>query len=1064
MSIRNRFVGLCSLFALILSFDSQSAVTVYCCDAAAEAQYIQDLNALPSIAIDTATESFEGDAWSGTRTTPALSVTSQSITWAPSSSEVAGVRTSTGGGDVHEGTYLMFAADATNGHLTPDKYTLTANGITLYGVGGWFRSTGGAKLAFTTNGAGVVDFTGEQATVFDWTFLGFIDDGGFSNLLIETADEVGNEANIFFSDDFTLGAQSGAFPGQKLQFSSAVYSADENASTAQITVQRSGGTSGSLSIDYATTSDGTATAGQDFSATSGTLSFADGESSKQFSVALLDDGVYEGDETVSLVLTGSAVGALNTATLTIRENDPQPVGSVGFSGSAYRVDESSASLTVTVQRNDGSVGSGSIDYATNDGTASAGNDYTAASGTLSFIDGQISSSFSVDISDDALQEGAEAILISLSNPVSVTLGDQSFAVITIQDNEPIPSAGSVQFSGSAFTVTEGASEILVPVTRISGSSGAVSVVCGTADSSALAGSDYTATQSTISFADGEMVQHCRIPILNDSSYENDEMLIVNLGTPSGGAVLGFPSMAVVTLKNDDPVPAAGSLQFSLLEYAQTESGGAASISVSRSGGASGAVSINYATSDSSATSGQDYSAASGTLNFADGVASAAFQITVLDDSTYEGDERVSLTLSNPSGGAVLGAATDANLTIDDDESAPASGIFAFSQSEYSADEFDGSVSVEVARQSGSQGVAMVNYTTGDGTATAGGDYEVAGGTLLFADGEVSKSFQVTLIDDALYEGAETINLTLSNAFGAILGTTTTSAINLGDDDAPGTAGAVDFSTAVYTIAEDGGSVTATVTRSGGSTGAISIDYATLDGSATASSDYTFSTGRISFADGDATAKTFSVPIIDDSELEGDEQLTLQLTNSQGGAVLGAQSTAQITVTDDEAQSAPATLSFTVNSLSVSESSASADITVSRGLVVSGSVTVDLTVESTTAVAGTDYNVTTGTLQFVDGESAKTVIVAIIDNAAVDGDRTLTFSLGNATGSAVIDSNNGSLILTIVDDEQSDSDNGGGGGGGVDPLTLFILLSSAILLSRRRLIFPVRRAAGKGPLQ
>ncbi|MCU7923894.1 MAG: hypothetical protein KZQ88_14495, partial [Candidatus Thiodiazotropha sp. (ex Dulcina madagascariensis)] len=156
-----------------------------------------------------------------------------------------------------------------------------------------------------------------------------------------------------------------------------------------------------------------------------------------------------------------------------------------------------------------------------------------------------------------------------------------------------------------------------------------------------------------------------------------------------------------------------------------------------------------------------------------------------------------------------------------------------------------------------------------------------------------------------------------------------------------------------------------------------------------------------------------------------------------------------------------------NSLSVSESSASADITVSRGLVVSGSVTVDLTVESTTAVAGTDYNVTTGTLQFVDGESAKTVTVAIIDNAAVDGDRTLTFSLGNATGSAVIDSNNGSLILTIVDDEQSDTDNGGGGGGGgVDPLTLVILLSSAMLmlLSRRRLIFPARRAAGEGPLQ
>lgn len=1056
MCTRISILRLLSLLAIALPFESQSAVTVYCCDATAEAQYIQDLASLPSITVDLTSESFEGDAWVGTRSLPEATVTSQGITWAPSSSGVAGMSTSIGGGDVHDGSYLMFPVDDRNNHLIPDQYNLTANGITLYGVGGWFRSASSTKLAFTSNGSEAIDFTGEQSTVFDWTFLGFIDDAGFSNLMIQTSDEIGNEVNTFFSDDFTLGAQSGAFPGQKLQFSSATYSTNESTSSTQITVQRSGGTSGALSIDYASTTDGTASAGQDFTAVSGTLDFADGESSKQFTINLLDDGVFEGDETVTLTLSGSAVGVLNTATLTILENDAQPVGSVEFSGSSYRVDEGIGSILVTVQRSNGSVGSGSVDYAVSDGTATAGSDYTSAAGSLSFIDGETSKSFSVDITDDSTQEGAESVVLSLSNPVSVSLGGRDFADITILDNEPIPAAGSIQFSGSAYSVTEGLSEVVIPVTRVGGSSGAVSVVCSTADSSALAGSDYSATQSSISFTEGETLQHCRIPLLNDSSYENDELFMASLGALTGGAILATPAMAVVTIQNDDPVPVAGSLQFSLVEFQQTENGGSATISVTRSGGSSGAVSVNYATSDNSAAAGEDYNATNGSLSFADGVTTASFQVTVLDDSAYEGDERVNLSLSNPSGGAVIGANSAADLIITEDDQTPASGQIEFSVNTYAADEFNGSVTIEVVRQNGSTGVAMVNYTTSDGTATAGNDYIVNSATLIFANGEISKSFDVTLNDDADFEGIETFNLTLSNVFGALLGDITSASVSLSDDDDPPAAGAVVFTDSIQSVSEDGNSATISVSREGGSAGAISVDYTTMDGSAIASSDYTFSTGRISFAAGEAVSKSFDVAIINDTQLEGDEQLALQLVNPQGGAVLGTQSLSQLTITDDEAQSSSAILAFTVNSLSVDESSAVANISISRANVLTGSVTVDLSVESTTAVSGTDFNVTTGTLQFVDGESQKNISVEIIDNTLEDGNKTITFTIGNATGVAVIDTANSTVTLTILDDDgttnpgNGDSGGGGGGGGSIDLLLLAFLLSLTLFLYKFRL--------------
>ncbi|MES9860674.1 MAG: Calx-beta domain-containing protein [Candidatus Thiodiazotropha sp. LLP2] len=1057
MLTRNPALTILSLFTLLFSFQSQAAVTVYCCDANAEAQYIQDLAALTSVSVDMTTESFEGSDWAGTRTTPQVSVTSQSVTWAASSTGVSGVRTSTGGGDVHEGSYLLFAADQDNGHLVPDKITLTANGITLYGTGGWFRSSGGAQIGFTTN-RGIVDFPGEQATVFDWGFLGFIDDAGFSTLLIEAVDETGPEANIFFSDDFTLAAEAGAFPGQKLQFSSGTYSVSENASNVQITVERSGGTSGALSVDYEIATGGTATSGQDYTDTSGTLNFADGETTQTFTVDLIDDGVYEGDETVNLLLSGTDLGVLNSATLTIQENDSQPVGQVLFSGSDYTIAEGAGSVTITVQRNDGSLGSGSVDYATADTSANAGSDYTSTSGTLSFTDGQISASFTVAITDDGSQEGSESFMVSLSNPVSVSLGDQDFTEVTILDNESAAAGGSFQFSGSSYLVTEGVTQISVPVTRINGSTGAVSVVCSTTNSSAVAGSDYTTTSSTLSFASGEIVQHCNVPIADDSSYENDETFAVSLGSLSGSAVLGTPVMATVTIQDNDPVPAAGSLQFSLSEFSQTEDSATATISVSRTGGSTGAVAVAYSTSDDSATAGEDYTAASGTLNLASGTSSAAFQITLIDDNAYEGDEQIDLNLSNPTGGAVLGSNSSAVLTVNDNEQAPVSGAIAFTTAEYSAEEFDGSVTITVERVGGSSGSALVNYATSDGSATAGSDYEVASGTLVFADGEVSKSFDVSLTDDANYEGSEIINLKLSTIFGAIFGSQVTSTINLGDDDSAPAAGAVDFSLVNYDVTEDGASVTVNVSRNDGSTGAISVDYATFDISAVASSDYEFAAGRINFADGETTSKSFDVTINDDTELEGSEQIALQLGNVQGGAVLGSQSDSVITIADDEVPADTAVLAFQTTSLSVDESSATATLTITRTTSTSGVVTVDLAVDSSnsTATAGTDFNVTTGTLQFADGESSKSIVVEIINNTTVDGDRTITFTVGNVTGSATIDSASNTMLITILDDDNGstptdpgdDGDSGGGGGGSLDLILLVIMLSTLILVYRR----------------
>jgi hypothetical protein len=1036
-------VRVLSLLVFVSPLQVKAAVSVYCCDATAEEQFLQDLTAMQSMSVDIANESFEGAAWENTRVDFQENLTSQGITWSTNGStpgDLVGIRTSTGGGDTHEGDYIVFAVDENNLHLTPDNLKLTANAITLYGIGGWFSSSGGTEILFTSNG-GTIDFTGQQSRVFDWTFLGFIDDSGFSTLTIETAETIGDDIKTFFSDDFIIAAEDGAFPGESLQFSSVNYSVAENAGSANITVSRSGGAVGPLSINYSTSSESTATAGQDYTSVSGTLDFADGETSKQFTVELLDDAAFEGNETVTLLLTGDNVGPINIATLTITENDAQPFGILEFSGSSYSVNEDSGSLTITVQRNNGSQGSGSIDYSISDGAATTGNDYTATSGSLDFTDGQISASFTIDILDDALQEGSESIILSMSNPVSVSLGERDFAEVYIVDDEASPAMGSIQFSGSEYSVTESATTIAIPVVRISGATGAVSVACTSTDSSASAGSDYTATQTTINFAEGETLQTCSIPITDDSSYENEEVFLVTLSAPGGGAVLGATSSANVKISSDDPAPAAGAIQFGFSEFEQLENASIAIISVTRTGGSSGSVTVDYTTADASATAGNDYTPASGSLTLADGVTSTSFQVDILDDTAYEGNESVRLALSNPGGGAAIGSDNSAVLIIQDNEPTPTSGIVAFSSDGFSANEFDGVVTIDVNRQGGSSGTALVNYNTQDGSATAGSEYEVASGALSFADGELSQSFTVNLLDDFDFEGTETIVLNLSNPFGALLGAPTTATISLADDDDPPVGGVLDFSAGNYTVNENGASVTVSVARSGGSTGAVSVDYATLDNSAVTSSDFSFSTGTIIFADGESGNKSFDIQIIDDALLEEDESIKLILTNALGGAVLGAQSQAFITIADDEAQSESAVLGFSVNSLSVNEDSGSASINITRTASTVGNLTVDISVSSTDAAAGTDYNVTTGTLQFNEGETEKVVTVQILNNTITDGNRSITFALGNVTGTAVIDSNNGVMTLTIVDDETTTggSSSSGGGGGSLDLLFVIIML-------------------------
>ena len=219
-----------------------------------------------------------------------------------------------------------------------------------------------------------------------------------------------------------------------LQFEFGSYSVSEGAGSVLIGVARSGDGSSPIAVDYSTAA-GTAVAGIDFSAVSGTLSFGPGEKVKTFTVPILNDAVKEQKTSFRVTLTnpaGAAVlGAQKTATVTILDNDP----GVQFESAAYRIQENGGALRVKVLRgNDGALDALRVDYVTADLTARAGEDYTSTRGDLEFAPGETETWLTVPIMEDQVAEPDETFNLILNTARgALVFGPNGAATITILD-------------------------------------------------------------------------------------------------------------------------------------------------------------------------------------------------------------------------------------------------------------------------------------------------------------------------------------------------------------------------------------------------------------------------------------------------------------------------------------------------------------------------------------------------------------------------------------------------------------------------------------------------------
>lgn len=431
-------------------------------------------------------------------------------------------------------------------------------------------------------------------------------------------------------------------------------------STATFNVTLNGPSEKTITVEFGFTP-GTATPNVDYPNFTGTLEFQPGQVSKPIQITITPENIFEPDETffVNLSNPTNATIADGQGQATITNDDPLPAVSVAAQSTRTEgAQGASGNASVEIRLSNPSFQTITVAFATANGTATAGTDYVATSGTVTFNPGDTLKTISVQVNGDNVDEINETILINLSNPTNATIGAAQGSVLILDDDGPTLSIGNASVTEGNF----GATNAVFTVTLSAPSVQDILVNYSTASGTATTGIDVQSIFSnTLVIPPGAASGTITIRVFGDFQIENDETFLVNLQFPTNATIAPGQGSGTGTILNDD---SNGKMRFSSATYSATEDQDGFVVTVNRLEGATGIVTVDFATSNGTATAGSDYPATTGTLTFNQGETSKSFFIAIVGDSVFEGAETFNLTLSNPTGGAVLGTPVTAVLTIE----------------------------------------------------------------------------------------------------------------------------------------------------------------------------------------------------------------------------------------------------------------------------------------------------------------------------------------------------------------------------------------------------------------
>ncbi len=733
--------------------------------------------------------------------------------------------------------------------------------------------------------------------------------------------------------------------------------------------------------------------------TSLTFTPANGRTKQTVTVKGVDDTIIDGNIAYSII-TGNTASSdpsyddkeVSDVSVTNRDDE-----SVKFVAGSTTINESAGTASIKVQVTGTVLAESpvSVDYTTKSGTASADIDFATRTGTLTWAPGPASTkSFTIPINNDFIGEPNEVFTIELSNPVNTVVGSTAVHTVNIAPND------ALYFSVTNVTVAENAGTASVSV-KMNGINTGQTVTVGyaTSDGTAIAGSDYKATTGTVTFLPNQTTRTFTVPIIDDATREDDETFVLTLGDPNNGSIVEPSTQTVTILANDTATPGI-SLKI-LPGLKTTEGSGTVSFKIALDSQPSANVVIGLTSDDISEGT---VSPASLTFTSANWKTGQVVTARGVNDFVVDGNILYHIVTAPASSADEnyngLNAA-DAEITNTDNDTAsikvsPLSGLTtteggsgstSFNISLTSEPTSDVTISLESSDLTeGTVSPASLTFTPENGRTTQTVTIKNVDDTL--ADGNITYSIRTgrTVSSDPLYSDKAVLDVSVTNIDNEVIKLGARSVI----------------------INESNGTATFDVILTGEPVAgrSVSVNYATKDATALAGSDYTATSGVLTFVKGQPTTKTITVPISNETLAEGAETFDMVLSAPTNG-VLGYPSTETVTIAANDL------LSFSASAVSVNENASTATITVKLNGASTQSVTVNYATSNGTATAGSDYTAKSGTLLFAPGETSKTFTVAIINDTTDEPNETVTLTLSGAVNASI---GTATSTLTIIDND------------------------------------------------
>jgi hypothetical protein len=485
-----------------------------------------------------------------------------------------------------------------------------------------------------------------------------------------------------------------------------------------------------------------------------------------------------------------------------------------------------------------------------------------------------------------------------------------------------------------------------------------------------------------------------VSIVDDTFVADHEDFSVVLSNISGPGMF-LKNTGTCLILNDD------GYDISINDVTVNESDGTITFTVSKDSTGFWSIDVDYTTVNGSATEPGDYTAINGTLTIPGFSLSRTITVPIISDTVVEADETFTVVLSNVSGPGWLLDDTGVGTITNDDS-------YEISINDPTANEDFGPAVFTVSVDQVGEVDVSVDYVTADGSATQPGDYAATSGTLTIPAGSISGTFSVPVVADTVVEANETFTVGLSNivtnGLGAFFKDTGTATIT--NDDVYG------ISIDDVSQDEDSGNAIFTVTLDQPGDVAVSVDYATADGSAVHPGDYVDTSGTLTIAAG-GTNGTITVPIVTDTVVEGDETYNVGLSNIVTTG-LGAfiKSTGFGTITNDDQ------FGITVNDSAAPEGTA---VTFEITLGVDSEIPLTVTYaasDGTATLADNDYMDLPGSVAFPANSLAGdkvTFTVSTIADLKVENDE--TFGVTVSSVDANYDGNDATGTGTITNDDR-----------------------------------------------